>query len=138
MERKRVVSAVIVRTEHGGQCKVLLTMRDGRAAFANHWECPGGRVEPGETDEQALRREIEEELGISSIRIGEPIGTVDIDPPVVPMPITITFYHVKISPEGHPEARTARCLAWFEAEALDELPFTPANRLFCKDVKELL
>ncbi len=140
MPRRRVASGVSVRTEHGGrkggQTRVLLTMRDDRSDFANHWECPGGKVEPGETELEALRREYREELGVHSIRIyPEPLGTVDFDPPIVPKPTTITFYRVDISPDDPPSALQSRCLAYFEPEALDSLPLTPANRALIDIVK---
>lgn len=134
--RKRVASAVIVRTEHGGQRKVLLTMRDGRADFPNHWECPGGKVEPGETDVEALRRELAEELGVHSLTIDPtPIGAVDLDPPRVKKPFVVTFYRVAISPDDPPLPLQARCLAYFEPEALDALPLMPANRALLGQVK---
>ncbi len=137
MERQRVVSAVITRIEHGGQRKVLLAMRDGRSDFSNHWECPGGKVEPGETNEIALRRELLEELGVSSLRIdAQSIGWVTLDPPEVSRPLLVTFYHVAISPDDPPRALQARCLAWFEPEALDSLLLMPANKALCEKVKE--
>lgn len=61
MRRKiRVVGAMI---EEGG--KYLITQRSPRATLPLLWEFPGGRVEPGETDEEALARELREEMAIS-------------------------------------------------------------------------
>ena len=62
-----VVAAVIVR-----QGLVFCAKRPANGILGNLWEFPGGKVEPGETLEAALHREIEEELGIS-IRIDEPL-----------------------------------------------------------------
>lgn len=136
MERIRVVSAVIIRTEHGGAKRVLLTMRDGRSDFANHWECPGGKVEPGEIDMHALRRELAEELGIHSLYVDEtPVGAVNLDPPLVGKPLVVTFYRVHVSPDDPPQALEARCLAYFEPETIDSLPLMPANRALCEQVK---
>ena len=51
--------------------RFLLTSRPEGKVYAGHWEFPGGKVEPGETVEQALRRELHEELGIT-IGMAEP------------------------------------------------------------------
>ena len=56
----RVVAAVIERDG-----KYLITQRRATAVLAGLWEFPGGKVEPGETDEAALRREVQERLGVN-------------------------------------------------------------------------
>lgn len=60
----RVVAAVIWREFPDGVRRVLACRRTKPAAFAGKWEFPGGKVEPGEDDRSALRREIAEELAI--------------------------------------------------------------------------
>jgi 8-oxo-dGTP diphosphatase len=55
----------------------LLLIRRGRAPSRGLWSVPGGRVEPGETDEQAIEREVREETGLT-VRAGEPVGRVTI------------------------------------------------------------
>lgn len=69
-----VVAAVIAS---GG--KILATAR-GYGAFKGFWEFPGGKVEPGETLEAALARELREELAIE-VSVGELLGTVDYEYP---------------------------------------------------------
>jgi len=72
MRRKiRVVGAMI---EQDG--KYLITQRPPTASLPLLWEFPGGRVEPAETDEQALARELEEEMGIA-VRVGERVIHVE-------------------------------------------------------------
>jgi len=60
-KKVRVVAGILQREEDG---KVLITQRRPTAFMPLKWEFPGGKVEPGETDEQALKRELNEELGI--------------------------------------------------------------------------
>jgi 8-oxo-dGTP diphosphatase len=58
---KTVTAAIIIR-----EGKVLLARRKQGEALAGFWEFPGGKVEPGETPEECLRRELKEELGIAA------------------------------------------------------------------------
>lgn len=69
--RIRVVAAVVV---DGG--RVLSARRRPGRARAGRWELPGGKVEPGETDAQALAREIEEELGLR-IEVGAEVAVAE-------------------------------------------------------------
>ena len=72
MRRKiRVVGAMIEK-----EGKYLITQRPERATLPMLWEFPGGRVEPGETDEEALARELAEEMGISA-SVGERVIHVE-------------------------------------------------------------
>jgi 8-oxo-dGTP diphosphatase len=59
------VGVLIERDAQGREGRFLLTTRPEGKAYAGYWEFPGGKFEPGETLEQALRRELQEELGIT-------------------------------------------------------------------------
>jgi len=59
------VGVLIERDAQGTETRFLMTSRPEGKVYAGHWEFPGGKVESGETIEQALRRELEEELGIT-------------------------------------------------------------------------
>jgi 8-oxo-dGTP diphosphatase len=59
------VGVLIERDAQGREGRFLLTSRPGGKVYAGYWEFPGGKFEPGETVEQALRRELHEELGIT-------------------------------------------------------------------------
>lgn len=69
MHMKRQIRVVAAQIERDG--KYLITQRKPSSSLPLLWEFPGGRVEDGETDEDALRREIREEMHID-IRVGEP------------------------------------------------------------------
>ena len=77
-QRKEVAVAVGVLIAPGGD--FLLTSRPEGKVYAGYWEFPGGKVEPGETIEQALRRELIEEIGIV-IAAARPWRTVVVDYP---------------------------------------------------------
>ena len=65
MAAERTPVDVAVGVLIDAQGRFLLTSRPVGKVYAGHWEFPGGKVEPGETVEQALRRELHEELGIT-------------------------------------------------------------------------
>lgn len=75
MKQIEVVAAIIVDSEN----RIFATQR-GSGDWKDWWEFPGGKIEPGETPEQALRREIREELD-TEITVGELLYTVDWDYP---------------------------------------------------------
>ncbi|HOA12357.1 MAG TPA: (deoxy)nucleoside triphosphate pyrophosphohydrolase [Myxococcota bacterium] len=62
MQQKRLVRVVAALVRDG--TKVLITQRPANSEFGGWWEFPGGKVEPGESDGEALRREISEEMGL--------------------------------------------------------------------------
>ena len=73
--RLKVLAAVI---ENGG--RILIARRKSTDRFGGQWEFPGGKLEPGETPEQCLERELREEFGIAS-RIGRRLGSAKADSP---------------------------------------------------------
>src|SRR5436190_9364657 len=98
-----VVAAVVIEEDPRGQKTVLLSRRKKGTHLEGRWEFPGGKVEAGEDPRAALRRELEEELGIRA-RIGEIVDVTfhrydDADKAVL-----LLFFHAEREP-GSPEPR---------------------------------
>ena len=117
----RIVVAAVI--ERGG--RFLAARRVGPPALAGRWEFPGGKVEPGEDDAAALRRECREELGVE-IEVGDAIGP---EYPAADGALLVRTYLATLlagepSPiEGHDELRwlavadpQARALPWLEGD----------------------
>jgi 8-oxo-dGTP diphosphatase len=102
--------------------RVLACERAEPSDVAGKWEFPGGKVEPGENELEALVRECEEELGIK-IAVGERIG-VD-----VPMAHGWALLRVWLATilSGEPQPLEHASLRWLAADELDSVPWLPAD-----------
>jgi (d)CTP diphosphatase len=119
VERIRVVAAVIERDG----C-LLVAQRPANKRHGNLWEFPGGKVEPLETTLDAIRRELDEELGVEVIAVGEVVRAyADTGSPYV-----IEFTATRIS--GTPTAHEHQQLAWVTPAELIELNLAPSDRRF--------
>ena len=127
MKEKRieVVAAVIV---HGG--RVLATQR-GYGDMKDGWEFPGGKIEAGETPEEALRREIREELKMV-IEVRQLIGTVEWDYPRFHLTMHCYWCGVEGGRLTLLEHEAAR---WLAREELDSVDWLPADRLILGKVR---
>ncbi len=117
MEVLEVVAAVI---ERGG--RILITRRPQGSHLAGLWEFPGGKRQAGETPEQALRREIGEELG-AAVTVGKLFETVDWTYP--DKCVRLLFYRCAI--EGEPRPLEGQEMAWVAPDDLGGYPFPPAD-----------
>jgi len=120
-----VVAAVI---ERGG--RLLITRRPRGTHLAGLWEFPGGKPRAGETADQALRREIDEELG-AFVLVGEPVETVDWEYP--DKRVRITFFRCAI--EGEPRALEGQELAWVAPAELAGYEFPAADAVLIERLK---
>ncbi|MHA3841082.1 (deoxy)nucleoside triphosphate pyrophosphohydrolase [Sphingomonas aestuarii] len=117
-----VVAAALI----DGDGRVLVQQRPPDKPMAGLWEFPGGKVDPGETPEAALRRELDEELGLTidqsclapAVFASEALGDCH---------LILLLYVLRKWP-GVPEARHATALKWLRPVALHGLDMPPADR----------
>lgn len=130
MPTQIVVAAALIR-----DAKVLVAQRVRPPALAGHWELPGGKVAPGETEHDALARELAEELGLGAgdVAVGGRLG----DDIVVDGGFTLRAYRVRLV-RGEPEARDHRALRWITAAELHDLDWVPADRGWLADLTAAL
>ena len=115
------VSAGIVRYPDG---RILICRRGEGRKNAHLWEFPGGKIEPGETPQQALKREIEEELD-TEIAVGDLIGTLEYDYPAFHLSMDCFWCEVVSGDLVLKEAEAAR---WLTREEFDSVPWLPADQ----------
>ncbi len=102
----------------------LLCQRGAESSRALKWEFPGGKLEPGETGEEALAREIKEELGCL-ITVGEAVCSVTQDYPDIT--IHMTLYRCSLS-SGEPSALEHAEIRWVKPEDIAGFDLCPADR----------
>lgn len=121
MKTIRVVAAVICDNMEK-KTKIFATAR-GYGEFKGGWEFPGGKIEPGETPENALIREIHEELN-TTIRVGSLIDTIEYDYPKFHLSMDCFWAEVV---EGNLELKEAESAKWLSAEDLFTVDWLPAD-----------
>jgi 8-oxo-dGTP diphosphatase len=114
----RVVAAVL---EQEG--RYLITQRRATAVLPLMWEFPGGRVEEGETDASALKREVRHRLG-AEIEVGKLISFVS--HPYEHYVVDLFLYECTLA-SGTLEARNVAAFQWATSAEFDQYPFTPAD-----------
>ena len=124
--RVPVVGAAVLR---GG--RVLASRRTAPPALAGLWEFPGGKVEAGETDVQALVRELQEELGCAA-RIGDRLG------PDVPIGDTAVLRVYLVTLEGEPQLLDHDAHRWLSLAELDDVPWIPIDAPVVDALRQLL
>ncbi len=102
--------------------RVLVARRPPTKVGGGLWEFPGGKVHGGESEEAALRRELDEELGIVVGR-SEPLPHFRADPPPS---VTLSFWRI-YDYRGAPHGREGQEVRWCAVDSLAALPFLPAD-----------
>lgn len=132
MKTVKVVAAIIC-DDMKEKNKIFATAR-GYGDLKGGWEYPGGKVEPGETSQQALIREIIEELD-TEIKVGELIDTVEYDYPTFHLSMDCFWAEVKA---GHLELKEAEAAKWLTKDQLDSIDWLPADILLIDQIRKCM
>jgi len=125
---KRVVAGLILQ-----EGKLLVCQRTRHQTMPLKWEFPGGKIEEGEQPRDALRRELEEELGILAI-VGDEVARIQHEYPNGGM-VELRFYIVR-DYQGELENRIFRDMQWVAPQELPTFDFLEADLTLVKDLSE--
>lgn len=129
-ERKtvNVVAAVIQKDD-----RILATQR-GYGEFRDWWEFPGGKIENGETPQEALKREIREELRMQ-IRTKDLLGTIEYDYP--DFHLSMQCFRAEIE-EGTPVLTEHEAIRWLKEDELDQVRWLPADETIIDTIRKIM
>lgn len=129
MKTIKVVAAVICDSIKDKN-KIFATAR-GYGDYKGGWEFPGGKVEAGETSEEALVREIKEELD-TLIEVGPYIDTIEYDYPKFHLSMDCFYCEVR---EGNLELKEAQEARWLTKETINDVAWLPADITLIDKIK---
>lgn len=130
MKTIRVVAAVIKAVNKNGKPMIFATQR-GYGEFKGGWEFPGGKIEVGETPQEALKREIMEELD-TEILVGELVDTIEYDYPEFHLSMDCFWCEIvkgDLVLKEHEDAR------WLTKEQLNDVEWLPADIELVKNIQ---
>lgn len=133
MKKIRVVAAVIRAVNNENKSVIFATQR-GYGEFKGGWEFPGGKIESGETPQQALKREIMEELD-TEIAVGELIDTIEYDYPNFHLSMDCFWCEVI---HGELILKEAEDAKWLTKEHLEDVEWLPADVTLIEKIGEAL
>ncbi|HJD00984.1 MAG TPA: 8-oxo-dGTP diphosphatase MutT [Candidatus Mediterraneibacter excrementavium] len=128
MKIVKVVAAIIIHEN-----KIFATQR-GYGEFKDGWEFPGGKIEPGETPQEALVREIKEELDIE-IEVKDFLETVEYDYPEFHLSMDCFFCSIR---SGELVLKEHEAAKWLTVETLDSVDWLPADKGLIEGIREYL
>lgn len=128
MKNIKVVAAIIINKD-----KVFATQR-GYGEFKDGWEFPGGKIEEGETPEQALEREIQEELE-TKIQVNEKIDTVEYDYPNFHLSMDCFICNII---EGDLVLKEHEAAKWLSKDELYSVNWLPADEGLIEKIKKYI
>ena len=123
------VAAAVIRDKD----RIFATAR-GYGEYKGGWEFPGGKIESGETPQEALVREIREELD-TEIIVGDLIDTIEFDYPAFHLSMDCFWARIK---KGSLTLKEAEAAKWLTAETIDSVDWLPADRGLLEKIKEEL
>ncbi len=126
----RVIVAAVIIVDG----RVLAAERSGPPEVAGRWEFPGGKVEAGETDAEALARECREELGVR-VDVGQRIGP---DVPLAHGRAVLRVFQAELLGGDQPQALEHTAMRWLAADELDSVPWLPADKPIVAELRSLL
>lgn len=126
MKTIKVAAAIIVHDN-----KIFATQR-GYGEFKDGWEFPGGKIEEGETPQEALVREIKEELD-TEIEVKDFLETVEYDYPEFHLSMDCFFCTIK---SGELVLKEHEAAKWLTAETLDSVDWLPADQALVQSIKK--
>lgn len=130
MKTIRVVAAIIKAKNEKGEPIIFATQR-GYGDFKGGWEFPGGKIEEGETPQEALKREILEELD-TEISVGKLIDTIEYDYP---------FFHLSMDcfwceiVKGALVLKEHEAAKWLDKDTIDDVEWLPADITLIETIK---
>ena len=128
MKNVKVVAAIILDNN-----KIFATQR-GYGEFKDGWEFPGGKIEEGETPEEALVREISEELD-TKIRVDEKVETVEYDYPTFHLSMDCFICNII---EGDLILKEHEASIWLSKDELYSVDWLPADKVLIEKLKEYI
>lgn len=128
MKQIEVVAAII----HDSQGRIFATQR-GYGEWKDYWEFPGGKMEAGETPEEALQREIWEELE-SRIAVERLVETVEWDYPQFHLTMHCYLCHIE---SGHLELKEHEAARWLNKNELESVGWLPADWELVRKLKTM-
>ena len=132
MKTMKVVAAIICN-DMERKNKIFATAR-GYGDLKGGWEFPGGKVEPGETPQQALKREIMAELS-TEIKVGELIDTIEYDYPTFHLSMDCFWAEVIT---GQLELKEAEAAKWLTKDQLESVAWLPADITLIDKIRQYM
>ena len=132
MERD-VAAALIWKTDDQGIDRFMICQRPRHKSNGLLWEFVGGKAEPGETLEQTLIRECQEELAVT---VAVQDVFMEVDHVYPDLTVHLTLFNASIA-EGVPQKIEHNDLRWITVEEIDQYPFCPADEEILRRLKEV-
>ena len=133
MKTVKVVAAIIKAVNENGETIIFATQR-GYGDFKGGWEFPGGKIESGETPQEALKREIIDELD-TEVSVGELMDTVEYDYPQFHLSMDCFWCQIV---RGNLVLKEHEAARWLTKDELNNVEWLPADITLIEKIRNLL